>query len=177
MDNSIAKGYADALFEIAQESGKTELFREQCRFISETLTADFMRVLSHPKMSKTEKKSCIETVYGTSIDKIIMNFMKLMIDKNRFRYIKNAFAEFDADYRELNQILVAQVKSARALKEEDKVKIKEMLEKRSNQRVECTYEVDESLIAGLRIKLDDQILDNSAANQLARLREEVVNAA
>lgn len=106
-----------------------------------------------------------------------MNFMKLMIDKNRFRYIKNAFAEFDADYRELNQILVAQVKSARALKEEDKVKIKEMLEKRSNQRVECTYEVDESLIAGLRIKLDDQILDNSAANQLARLRDEVVNAA
>lgn len=71
MDNSIAKGYADALFEIAQESGKTELFREQCRFISETLTADFMRVLSHPKMSKTEKNHVLKRFMGHRLIKLL----------------------------------------------------------------------------------------------------------
>ena len=46
-----------------------------------------------------------------------------------------------------------------------------------NQKVECMWSVDKALLAGLRIKINDQILDNSAANRLARLREEVVNTA
>ena len=52
-----------------------------------------------------------------------------------------------------------------------------MLEQKMNQKVECRWSVDKALLAGLRIKINDQILDNSAANRLARLREEVVNTA
>jgi len=74
-------------------------------------------------------------------------------------------------------IAVATVASAVELDENEKKRVSEMLEQKMNQKVECRWSVDKALLAGLRIKINDQILDNSAANRLARLREEVVNTA
>ncbi len=103
--------------------------------------------------------------------------MKYMIDKNRFVKFKDAVEEFEALYNNHFHIAVAAVSSAVELDENEKKRVSEMLEQKMNQKVECRWYVDKALLAGLRIKINDQILDNSAANRLARLREEVVNTA
>lgn len=100
-----------------------------------------------------------------------------MIDKNRFSKFKEAVEEFEALYNNHFHITVAYVASAVELDEDEKQRVSEMLEQKMNQKVECRWSVDKTLLAGLRIKINDQILDNSAANRLARLREEVVNTA
>lgn len=100
-----------------------------------------------------------------------------MIDKNRFHLIQTVFEEFVADYLAYQHIEVATITSANELSEADKKKIHEVLEEKQAQKLECRWKVDESLLAGLRIQINDQIIDNSAANQLARLKEEVVRAA
>ena len=82
-----------------------------------------------------------------------------------------------ADYLAYHHIEVATITSANELSEADKKKIHEVLEEKQAQKLECKWKVDESLLAGLRIQINDQIIDNSAANQLARLKEEVVKAA
>mgnify|MGYP002514669586 CR=1 FL=1 len=46
-----------------------------------------------------------------------------------------------------------------------------MLEKRTNKKIELRCKVNEDLIAGIRIKINDDILDNSAAAHLSRMKE------
>lgn len=177
MKNIVAKGYGDALFEIGVEQNKLEEFREQCELVKATLDDKFMSLLSHPKIEKKEKKECLVNVYGQVCDPLFMNFMKVMIDKNRFNIIKIVFDEFVMDYLDYHHIEIAEVTSAIELSDLDKQRIHDVLEKSQSQKLECRWKVDASLLAGLRIRINDQILDNSAANQLARLKEEVVKTA
>ena len=177
MKEAMAKGYGDALFEIGIEQNKLEEFRKQCDLVKATLNDEFMSLLSHPKIKKEEKKECLVNVYGQACDPLFLNFMKVMIDKNRINIILEAFDEFIADYLNYHHIEIAEVTSAFPLNEEDKKRIHDVLEKSQSQKIECRWKVDESLLAGLRVRINDQILDNSAANQLARLKEECVKAA
>lgn len=177
MGSLVAKGYGDALFELGKELNQLNDFKKQGEVIRQTLTDDLMRVLTHPKISKDEKKACIETIYKESTHPMLLNTMKYMIDKNRFRYFIDALNEFDKNYNEHYKITIAKISSAKECSKDEKTRIQAMLEKKLAQSVECQWLIDESLLAGLRIKINDQILDNSAANRLHRLKEEVVNTA
>ena len=177
MAGLIAKGYGDALFEIGMEMNCLDQFKQECEVVVSTLTLELMRILAHPKVHKQEKKELLEKIYGKEINHTLLNFMKYMIDKNRFSKFKEAVEEFEALYNDHFHITVAYVVSAVELSEDEKERVSSMLKQRMNQKVECRWSVDKTLLAGLRIKINDQILDNSAANRLARLREEVVNTA
>ena len=177
MGSLVAKGYADALFELGLEDDKLVSFKEQGTFIKETLSDDLMRILTHPKISKIEKKNILDTIYKQSIDNTLLNTMKVMIDKNRFVFYKETMNEFEKNFNKHYQITVAYVNSAVECSDEEKKRIQAMLEKKLGQQVECRWFIDQSLLAGLRIKINDQVLDNSAVNRLNRLKEQVVNTA
>lgn len=67
------------------------------------------------------------------------------------------------------------VKSATKLKDSEVQKLKETLETKLNKKVEFVLTTDESLLAGIRIKINDQIIDNSADGRLQRLKHAVLN--
>ena len=175
MNDGIARSYAMALFEIGCEKDCLLEYKTQVNEIASTLSDDLLSLLCHPKIAKNEKKDVLEKVYGGKIDLYLYNFMKVVIDKNRFRHIHSIFDEFISLVNEHLNIAVASVSSAVALDEVQQKKITEVLAKRLNQQVECRFKVDESLLAGLRIKVDDQVFDNSALNRLERLKDDVVN--
>ena len=56
-----AKSYSDALFALAQEEQKLDTFKADVCMMDEQLKAypDFMRVLTHPKIHKEEKKQTV----------------------------------------------------------------------------------------------------------------------
>ncbi len=177
MAGVVVQGYGDALFEVAKQTGKLDLFKEECKAVSETFSDELMQVMNHPNIHKDEKKKCLTSIYAQQIDPLLLNLMKIMVDKGRFMYFKAVSEEYERLYNQYYDIAVAEVESACALSDEDKARIKETLEKKTNQKVACKWKVEPSLLAGLRVKINDQILDNSAANRLVRLKEKVVKPA
>ena len=67
--------------------------------------------------------------------------------------------------------------SATALNDEQIAKLKVALMNKLNQKVELVLRVDEDLMAGIRIKINDQIIDNTAKNKLERLKKVVASEA
>ncbi|MFR5527482.1 MAG: ATP synthase F1 subunit delta, partial [[Clostridium] innocuum] len=82
-----AKSYSDALFTLAQEEQKLDAFKADLCMMDEQLKAypDFMRVLTHPKIHKEEKKQTLASVFGSEVNHMVLNFAKLLIDKSRFQ--------------------------------------------------------------------------------------------
>lgn len=173
MSDSIAKAYADALFEIAVDENKCGEYRKIVHCLKDTLEQDFVRVLTHPKISKQEKKACIEEVYG-SFGPIFVNFLKILIDKNRFQHVNDICDEFDMNYVEHFKIILASVTSARELSLDEKQRLNEKLEKKFGQSVECTYAVDESLLAGIKVRVGDIVYDNTAINRLTKMKDSIM---
>ena len=80
-------------------------------------------------------------------------------------------------YNVENHIQVVYVNSATALNDEQIAKLKVALMNKLNQKVELVLRVDEDLMAGIRIKINDQIIDNTAKNKLERLKKVVASEA
>lgn len=177
MAGIIAKSYCDAIFSLAQESDKLDLYKEQLEFVCETVKSDaqYRAVMSHPKISKENKKEMLEAIYGKELDHTLLNFLKLLIDKGRFRSIIDITKEYVKSYNIYRDIQVVYVKSAAPLKDEEVAQLKARLEAKLAKKVDFVLSVDADLIAGIRIKINDQIIDNSASGRLKRLKNAVLN--
>ena len=65
----------------------------------------------------------------------------------------------------------AVITSAAALSDAEKTKIQKSLENRYQRKVRLTCQLDPSLMAGLVIKIGDDIIDASVRSKLTRLAE------
>lgn len=172
---AVAKSYCDALFSIALEDKKLDEYKEQLCYVEECFKQhkEFMDLLVHPKIKKEDKKEMLETVFKENLDKTLLNFLKLLIDKARFMQLTAIIHEYNKAYNEELNIQVVYVKSAVELEEASKKDLEQKLKQQLNKNIECVYRIDKDLIAGIRIKINDKIYDNSAQARLKRLRKEV----
>ena len=78
-------------------------------------------------------------------------------------------AIFEQLRAEAEQVMTAEVSSARALTPEQESNIAKALKKRTGRDVTLSVEVDESLLGGAIIRAGDLIIDGSALGKLNRL--------
>lgn len=177
MVNLIDATYGSALFELALETNTLEETHQAYTQVVQILAnqPQFMQILNSPQLEKEVKKDSLQQVFGKEVPGMLLNFMKLLIDKNRFYYVSDIERAFDELYNEHHNIEVATVYSAKALSEQEVAKVMAMLEKKLNKKIKLVCKIDEKLIAGLRIKVKDQVLDNTVLTRLQNLKKQVAN--
>lgn len=177
MAGIVAVNYSDALFALAQEENKMEAFKESLVTMDQTFMTmkELSNVMKHPKISKEDKKKLIDDIFG-ECDDYVRNFAKLLIDKSRFGNFHDICSSFVALYNDFHHIEVAYIQSAVALNEDQKIRLQQMLEKKTGKHVEMHLRVNEELLAGIKVKMKDEILDNSAATRLEKMKKQVAKA-
>lgn len=174
MASIAATRYAQAFFDLGKEEDKLSVFKDDLIAIDEIIKQndDLSRLLKHPKVDKEERKNIVKKVFGGT-DDLTMNFLKLLVDRNRFMNIHDIKNQYISLYNEANDIAIAYIYSAKTLSEEELQSIVKMLEKRYKKTIEYKTRIDESLIAGIRVKVGDDVLDNTLDHQLDRMKEAV----
>lgn len=66
---------------------------------------------------------------------------------------------------------MAYVRSAKKLGDAEISRLKSMLEKKLSKTVELKIQEDPDLLAGLRIKINDMVLDNTARSRMDNLKQ------
>lgn len=170
--NEIAERYAEALFSLALENNTVEQKKEEAESLLVVLEENpelfsFFRAV---KITKQEKKDFIEKAFGPSFDQDMVNFLKLLIDKGRMSQLREMLVGFLAKANVHLNIQEATVYSARTLKEEDKQRIKDALEQKLKKHVVLKNKVDESLIAGIKVVVGNQVTDVTMKHKLEELK-------
>lgn len=168
-----ALSYSDALFALALEEGHLEEIKEQLCLINAQIQENqaFVSFMKHPKVHKSEKRTALDQIFGAQAEHTLCNFLKLISDKGRFHELPLMTKEFVKQYRAYHHIAAAQVTSARPLSEGEVKAVQDMLEAKLNQQVELHLSVDASLLAGIRIKINDVVLDHTALKQMEQLKQ------
>lgn len=177
MAGLVATNYGDALFVLAKESEKLDVFYEQLGQMSEVLTShqELASILKHPKLAKVNKKKLLLEIFK-GMDTYLLNFTQLLIDKSRFAHFNDIVKVYIEKYNTENNIEVAYVQSAKQLSDTQIDDIKAMLEKHCKSNIVMNVSVNPSLLAGLRIKVKGKILDNTAATRLMKMKENVLKS-
>lgn len=172
MSGLTAKRYSDALLELSQDSDK---IRKELEEIVDTLSSsqnlkDFM---SNPVISIEDKKSVIEKIFAGKIDKTLLNFLKLLVDKDRFNLIDEILESYSKDVDKQKNIQKVSVISAIELDEELKSKLINKLAQKLNKNIELETQLDKDIIAGLVIKTEDNVIDMSLKHKFEEMKKEI----
>ena len=106
-------------------------------------------------------------------DLILDNFVTVLADNNALRMYSEIANEFHKLELAKKGIKQAEITSAHELNSENEKQILHELNKLAKGHYELNKKVDESLIGGVVIRLEDQVLDASVKNNLEQLKKDL----
>ena len=166
--SQLAKTYADSLFEADENREK---ILSDLMTVSDVIenSSEFASTMLNPAISLNIKFEIIDEIFKNELSPKILNFIKIIVEKNRF----NEFGQIISAYKELldsaNNTQNVEIISAIELSDSQKQNIIEKLSAKLNKNIKPDWIIDKSIIAGLVIKMDDNVIDSSVKNKLEKL--------
>lgn len=173
MDNIItysAQNYAEALF----ESGQT--FSSDLELISTVMTtsADFMHIMSNPAIDLNVKYSILDEIFKDKIDEKVLQFIKILTEKNRLGEFDQILASYKDKVNDFNDIKTVEITSATELKEDFKTRILNKLGEKLNKKIVPEWKIDREIISGLVFKIGDDVVDTSIRNKVESIGKNII---
>lgn len=164
--------YAKALFDLAIEEKKTEVFLDYLNKIIDVTSAskDFFKLLSSPLVDVEEKIAVIKKVFY-QMDLTFIEFLCVLVRNNRFAQIEQITTEYDQLLSDYNSILHIEVISSEKLSKNRLKEISGLLEARyPNKKLQIENSVNPKILYGLQVICNGQSLDISLKTRLAKLK-------
>jgi F-type H+-transporting ATPase subunit delta len=173
-----AHAYAGALFEVAKEKGKLDPIREQLAQFADAVEAnrELQVFFFSPYFSSAEKIDGAKRAIDGA-DPEFINFLELLIEKQRMPEIFRIRRQFEELWKHENRRIDVTVTSAVELDPTVVDKIGEEIQRQTGQEVELASRVDEEILGGVVLQVGNMVLDASIRNRLEKLRKSVASAA
>ena len=94
MGKLIAKTYGDALYELAMEENKIDLFSQEVAALSAVMkeNEDLTKLINHPKVIKEEKIQVMKNIFQGKISDELLGFVEIIIVDTIFEtYSKSCY--------------------------------------------------------------------------------------
>jgi F-type H+-transporting ATPase subunit delta len=174
----IAQVYARSLFEVAEDAGKLDDVREQLGEVADVLQGDrdLQVFFFSPYFSTQEKAEGLEKAV-TGAEPIVLNFLKLLIEKHRMPALFRIRRVYDSLWEDYNKLLPVQITSAVELDENIVKHIGDQISEQTGRTVELSATVEPGILGGIVVRVGNQVLDASIRRRLELLRKQIARAA
>lgn len=174
-----ARLYGGSLYDLAAAEKLEKDILEQMKMIRQIFreNPDYINLLQEPSVPLTERIGLIETAFGEQAERYLVNFIKILCERNILGEFSGCCDEFTARFNVDHNITEAIVTSAVRLSEEQLSALKIKLEKVSGKKVSIIQKTDASVVAGLRVEMEGKQLDGTVSgriNQVSRKLKEVI---
>lgn len=173
---AIAKTYAKSLFDLAVDENKVATYRSDIEVVLEVFknNPSFVSFFNHVLIEDQKKYQLLDDSFKSSIEGYVLNFLKLLVKKRRITHIKDICIAFVAQCNEQLGIEEGIVYSSYALSLEEIAQIESSVGQSENKKVTLKAIVDETLIGGIKVQLNNRIIDASIKNKLEALKKELM---
>jgi len=164
--SSIAKPYAQAIFEVAEQSNSISLWSEFLATASAVMSDEGTKAfIASPSKSKDQKYDLISALVAKASTKELSNqesaLLGLILKNDRSSAIGSIANAYEKAVSNANKSKNFKVISAFELSESEKQAIVEDLTSKHKTTVSVETEVDEELKGGVVIKEGDKVIDTS----------------
>ena len=176
-NNTIARPYAHALFELANDGGTLSAWSESLVIAGQLLgDGALVEYLGNPEFSDEQRLEFLAGLFTKAGAKLLdgndakgTNFVRLLLENGRAAVLPEIATHFEALKAQIENSVDATVTSATALSKEQTQEIATALRQRLGRDVKITTEIDENLIGGAVIRAGDVVIDGSLRARLEGL--------
>ena len=172
---TVARNYAEALFELGERSGNVELYADLIDAVAAAVetTPRVQAVLMSPRVPKSEKARILgDALQGAPREFGL--FLQALVRRGRHRLLREIATEYLVLLDRKLQRVRAGVTLARTPNEQQKRAIQEMLSRQLEKQVIAAYSVDPEILGGAIIRVGDRVLDGSLRRRMTKLRRQLL---
>lgn len=170
----VASRYSEALFDLAVEDNCIKEVYDSYLVIIDAFTEhdELIDVLSHPEIILEEKVKIVKDAFS-DLNNHVVNFICILVEKDRLREIFNVFEDFEILFNAHFNISVAKVYSVNELTKEQLDNLSSKLNKKLGKEIKIKNIIDKSLIGGMKIMIDNHVIDYSLKTKIDNLSDEL----
>jgi len=172
----VAMRYATALFELAREKGVLERVEADVAKIDRELAAPGVSAwLFDARVSEADKRKRLEGL-AAGLQPLTANFLRLLLDKRRIGVLREIGAAFHRNALDERNATEGVVESPRPLGAGEMAELSAALGRLLGKTVELEQRSAPELVAGVRVFVDNKLIDQSASGRLEELRGRLLGA-
>ncbi len=175
----VAKRYAKALFQLAQQKGLVTETEAQLELIVKVIeiNADVRAFLAAPNITLETKKQTLIKAFGAEASPIVLNLVSLLIERGREGELA---AVLEAYLKVAGGVLGradAHVTSSQPLTDSEQTKLADKFGALLGKTIRVTNTVNPELLGGVTVRIGDTLYDGSLRGKLERLDKALQSAA
>ena len=168
--STLARPYARAVFQLAQESGSFERWSQRLAIGAAALRNEQVRqLLDDPRRTPAAQVELLVDLCGEPGAPDLANFFRLLADNGRLGVLPEIAAAYETLRDEAEGRIEVEVRSAEPISDTVRASLKSALERRLERAVELENVIDPSLIGGAIIRAGDLVIDGSVRGRLQGL--------
>ena len=173
---TIARNYAEALFEAGRAKGNAQEFGELIDAVAGAISADgrIAVVLESPRVSKTAKSQILERALKGEAPPEFVRFLQAVVRRGRQGLLGEIAQEYQVLLDEQLNRVHAGVTLAREPDSRTEKQIVERLTKALGREVRAHFRADPRILGGVVVRVGDRILDGSVRRRLTALQRRML---
>ena len=108
-------------------------------------------------------------------DESFSNFLSIMIANKKVYFLDEVYKLFNDMVLEDKNTTIAEVETAFALSDTQKSDIVNSLTKKYDKKIQIHAVINERLLAGIKISVNNEVTDYSVRNKLNLMKEQIIN--
>lgn len=178
--SNIARPYARAVFELAQEQGDLAGWNDQLDLLAAIAAdADVGALANHPRIDATQLQTLVLEVAQACLDKpenkhgklneYTTNLVKLLARNGRIGVLPEIARAFATLRAEAESVVAATMTTATEIDQRQRKQFTEALQTKLGRKVALEFMVDPELVGGAVVRAGDLVIDGTLRTQLNQL--------
>jgi F-type H+-transporting ATPase subunit delta len=176
MIDPVTNRYAEALFELARKQGCLDAVRADVTRLSEELSNATVRAFFFESQVTAETRREKLTGLLGGMHELTRNFVNLLFDKRRIEVLRDLGAAFHQRTLEQERAAEGVVESARPLGSSEIELLAKNVGDRLGKQVTLRNDVVPELVGGVRVLVENRMLDTSVQGRMDALRKRMLEA-
>jgi F-type H+-transporting ATPase subunit delta len=168
-----AKRYAQAVFQIAQQTGEYDKWLSDLETLGNLKKDDiYFKALASPALTYDDKARLLREHFA-GISPMAVNLVSLLIERRILGILPGIWLEFQGLLDAYRGIERATVSTAVSLDDDERRQLEDRLGTITGKKVAVTATVNPSLIGGVVARFGGKLLDGSTRSKLEALKKEI----
>lgn len=173
--DDVVRGYAEGLFRLVQAEGDLARVEDELYRFGKLLETnhELKQALSDPSLDKAQRTKILDELLADRVLPQTLTLVAFVVDQGRGRQLPQILAELSELAAAARQTVVAEVRTAVPLDEQQRKQLADALSKATGKNVDLKPLVDPSVIGGVFAKVGDTVIDGTVRRRLEQLKEQV----
>jgi F-type H+-transporting ATPase subunit delta len=179
-ETRVAYRYAKSLVDLAAENGVLDQINSDMQGVESVFKQnhELVAVMKNPIIQGEKKAAILRGLFEGKVNTFTMSLLTLLTKKQRENVVFEISSEFQKQYREKMGIKIVEVTTTNPINDEQRASFKSIMASKAS-KVELIEKIDESILGGFVLKMDDQQIDESVRTKLLTIKnkftEQVIN--